>query len=414
VCRVETSLCVCAMLVCVGSMAAAAEIHVDDIFDRPLRIDGVAGYETRTWIEDGDGYCRLNDAIIAANTDAPFDGCPAGDGDDVIVLPADTTLPLSCPTMAEFGPTSVPGVSSNITIRGNRATLSVSEGATCRVFVVHGDETRDSTRGRLRLEDLTIRGGTARGGDAAGGGGGAGLGGAVLNFGDLELERVTFEEHRAVGGDSVSVSGTSGGGGLARSSSSGGGAGFFATGGTSRRDGGYGGEAFGLVLFSTNRPTFERGGTGSSEDRVSGGIGGAHGSGDSLAGEDGGAGGAGGFGGGGGGGVARGGPGGFGGGGGFGALAGGEGGLAAGDGMSSDAHYAAGGGGAGLGGAVFNFEGTVTGRSSCSTPTPQRAGSPRTVTRGARPEMAMRHRRAARAERHCSRSEVRSRSRTWC
>jgi CSLREA domain-containing protein len=38
---------------------------------------------------DGDGKCSLREAIQAANTNAPFDACPAGDGADTIVF--DTT-----------------------------------------------------------------------------------------------------------------------------------------------------------------------------------------------------------------------------------------------------------------------------------------------------------------------------------
>ena len=38
---------------------------------------------------DGDGACSLREAIQAANTNAAFDACPAGDGADTIVF--DTT-----------------------------------------------------------------------------------------------------------------------------------------------------------------------------------------------------------------------------------------------------------------------------------------------------------------------------------
>jgi len=42
-----------------------------------------------------DGNCTLREAIIAANTDAAVDACPAGSGADVVVVPAGTyTLTL--------------------------------------------------------------------------------------------------------------------------------------------------------------------------------------------------------------------------------------------------------------------------------------------------------------------------------
>jgi|SRR5262245_12801566 len=43
-----------------------------------------------------DGNCTLREAIIAANTDAAVDACPAGSGADVVVVPAGTyTLTLT-------------------------------------------------------------------------------------------------------------------------------------------------------------------------------------------------------------------------------------------------------------------------------------------------------------------------------
>lgn len=39
-------------------------------------------------VGDGDNACSLGEAIVAANTDLPFGDCPAGSGDDVIILGA--------------------------------------------------------------------------------------------------------------------------------------------------------------------------------------------------------------------------------------------------------------------------------------------------------------------------------------
>jgi CSLREA domain-containing protein len=43
-------------------------------------------------LNDGGGDCSLREAIEAANTDSSVDGCPAGDGDDAILLPAGNYL----------------------------------------------------------------------------------------------------------------------------------------------------------------------------------------------------------------------------------------------------------------------------------------------------------------------------------
>ena len=50
--------------------------------------------------------CTVNDAIIAANTDAPSGGCAAGSGADTIVLPANTTVLLTAPTPNQSPPIS--------------------------------------------------------------------------------------------------------------------------------------------------------------------------------------------------------------------------------------------------------------------------------------------------------------------
>ena len=42
---------------------------------------------------NGDGDCSLREAIVAANTNAAVDACPAGTGADTITLPAGTFTP---------------------------------------------------------------------------------------------------------------------------------------------------------------------------------------------------------------------------------------------------------------------------------------------------------------------------------
>ena len=79
--------------------------------------------------------CPLADQIIAANTDRAYEGCPAGEGADTIVLSRDILL---------FAP--LPAVTSEITIEGNGYTISGDK--KFRIF--------DVDRGRLTINNLTL------------------------------------------------------------------------------------------------------------------------------------------------------------------------------------------------------------------------------------------------------------------
>jgi hypothetical protein len=285
--------------------------------------------------------------------------------------------------------------------------------------------------GALTLRDVTLRGGLAQGGGAAdiggglSGGGGAGMGGAIFSQGAVTVDGSTLTGNAALGGSSGTGPGSSGGGGMGAGSSGGfggsvpgggsggsggGGAGFrtsesgssgsadgggaavaTGTGGKGADRGSAGGAAGdgsgggGAGLSDAAGGAFGQAGTGSVTDRAPGGGGGVGGGGAAGAGNpgafsSGGAGGGGGFGGGGG----RGGPGGssstyFGGGGGNGGFGGGGGGGAPGGPGGSNGSPGApgfgggtpigvhGGSGAGMGGAVFNMQGTLDIRDSTLT-----------------------------------------------
>ncbi len=58
------------------------------------------------------GNCTLREAVIAANTDAPVDGCTAGSGADTILLPAGTyplALVGTCEDAARSGDLDIAG-----------------------------------------------------------------------------------------------------------------------------------------------------------------------------------------------------------------------------------------------------------------------------------------------------------------
>ena len=84
--------------------------------------------------------CTLSYQIIAANTDKPAGGCPAGDGADTISFTRDVTL---------FA--ALPAITSHITIEGNGR--SISGNRQFRIFDVDG--------GRLTINNLRLTAGRA-------------------------------------------------------------------------------------------------------------------------------------------------------------------------------------------------------------------------------------------------------------
>ena len=84
--------------------------------------------------------CVFEDEIIAANTDAPYGACPAGDGADTIMLHGPVVL-LD----------GVIQITSDITIEGNGHTIEYYYSAGSQLFEVLG--------GHLRIRNLTVRGG---------------------------------------------------------------------------------------------------------------------------------------------------------------------------------------------------------------------------------------------------------------
>ena len=89
--------------------------------------------------------CPLPDRIIAANTNAPSGGCPAGSGRDTITLDRDIVLSAR-----------LPAITSEIVIEGNGHTISGAE--RFRIFDIHG--------GTLWLNNLRLEDGVATDGGA--------------------------------------------------------------------------------------------------------------------------------------------------------------------------------------------------------------------------------------------------------
>lgn len=375
---------------------------------------------------DGSGGCSLSEAIIAANTDsnAHASECTAGSGADTIMLPVGGTFVMSAPydDYANYtGPTATPMVTSAITIEARGATIQHGGSLVpYRAFAV-------GVTGNLTIREAYVKGFEVQGGDgSSGGGGGMGAGGAVyVRGGSLTVEQSTFESNGALGGDGgaaqvVDCFGPDsaiggGGGGLGgdggdefNGCSSGGGGGGSrgdgASGSNSGTDFGGGGAGGTVDDGSGTNGGAQCGGDGGSTfllpdgddgcDGGGGGGGGFHASSATVATGDGGTGGYGGGGGGGSGSLfnqGSGGRGGFGGGGGAGSKlfiadvlvegeVGGDGGFGGGGGagecavlpfcagaggtFAGDGASLHGGGGAGLGGAIFGHAATITIRNS--------------------------------------------------
>jgi CSLREA domain-containing protein len=139
----------------------------------------------------GGGECSLREAILAANTDAAFGGCPAGAGADTIPLAAGTyTLSIPVGTTGDDGDLDVTG---QLTISGAGGTPAVIDGAGIdRVIQV------------LPTGHLTALGFTIRNGRTAHSGGG------IRNEGTLTLSRVTVSgnETTASYGGGIANAGT--------------------------------------------------------------------------------------------------------------------------------------------------------------------------------------------------------------
>jgi len=232
-----------------------------------------------------DGLCSLQEAIYAANIDAAYNGCAAGNGDDVIELQAGATYRMSAPVDDPYnplGPTATPIVLTNITIEAHGALLvrSNPNGTTTglpnfRAFAVShvtpspcsgipidlelfacGVDQSNAlgigpSVGQLTIRNAHIKGFTARGGNGGpGGGGGLGAGGAIyVAYAKLAIENSTFQDNAVTGGNggaNGSGGGFGGGGGLAGNGGIGHNNGGGGGGGGSRGNGGNGREELGV------------------------------------------------------------------------------------------------------------------------------------------------------------------------
>ena len=159
-----------------------------------------------------DGQCSLREAITAANTDAAFNGCPAGNGMDEILLAAEEYRFDLAGAGEDANASGDLDIRSNLTVRGAGADLTRIRGdRDDRVFDVASPAS-----------DVVIEGVTIRNGAGALGGGvllGAGVnmlikgvsltgnatiqGGGVASFGTLDIVDSVFHANDATTGGAV-------------------------------------------------------------------------------------------------------------------------------------------------------------------------------------------------------------------
>ncbi|HET9033915.1 MAG TPA: CSLREA domain-containing protein [Dokdonella sp.] len=177
--------------------------------------DAIAATITVTTNSDtiaADGQCSLREAITAANTDSAFNGCPAGNGVDEILLGADEYRFEIEGAGEDANASGDLDIRSNLSLRGAGADLTRIRGdREDRVFDVASPATD------VVIEGVTIRNGA---GDIGGGillGAGVSLlvksvsltgnatvqGGGIASFGTLDIVDSVFHANDATTGGAV-------------------------------------------------------------------------------------------------------------------------------------------------------------------------------------------------------------------
>ena len=110
----------------------------------------------------GDGLCSLREAVRAANTDAVMDACPAGSGNDTVVVPAGTYVLTVVGASENASATGDLDLTSNVVIQGAGSGSTFIDGN-------HTDRVFHILAGSVAINDLTVQNGNAVGTDSGGG-----------------------------------------------------------------------------------------------------------------------------------------------------------------------------------------------------------------------------------------------------
>jgi CSLREA domain-containing protein len=172
-----------------------------------------------------DGNCTLREAILAANSDATVDGCAAGSGPDVVVVPAGT-YQLMGNDGEDAGLTGDLDITDDLELVGAGATTTFirpPRPTPCSFLCLPLDRVLDvdpAGAGKsVRISGLTLEGGFVTDGGGAvrnrgtlkvtdsviAGGHTEGAGGGILSFGSLRIERSAIHDNnfKVEGGSSI-------------------------------------------------------------------------------------------------------------------------------------------------------------------------------------------------------------------
>ncbi|MFN7953431.1 MAG: choice-of-anchor Q domain-containing protein [bacterium] len=138
------------------------------------------------------GNCTLREALQAANTDAAVDGCAAGAGHDLVLLPAGTYGLVILGTGENGNLTGDLDIASDLDLEGAGTHLTVVNGN-------HVDRVLHVVSGNVTVSNVRIRGGKS-----------GSEGGGILNAGQLTVSRCRVDGNEA-GSESLLASGLGGG-----------------------------------------------------------------------------------------------------------------------------------------------------------------------------------------------------------
>jgi len=117
----------------------------------------VCSGDTQAAIINLGSTCSLRDAIVAANTDTMVSDCLAGNGDDTIVMQANSTVNLMAIDAAGGGEAGLPTITSNVSIQGNNSIITRDNAAPdFRLFSV-------AAGAQLEIDSLSLTNGRLNG-----------------------------------------------------------------------------------------------------------------------------------------------------------------------------------------------------------------------------------------------------------
>ena len=136
-----------------------------------------------------DGHCSLREAVIAANTDSAFHGCPAGNGADTIDFSSSLSFPATF-TLALSGGGEDDSLTGDLDLHGNLTITGVGPGS----IILDGndiDRVIDIHPGaHINLSGLTIQNGKPPGAE---------VGGGIRNVGSLAISNNQVNNNHAGG-----------------------------------------------------------------------------------------------------------------------------------------------------------------------------------------------------------------------